>query len=262
MPVVRPREQDGCAGHGRQLLEEVCASGEGSDRVAVRHRLAHRREVWRDPADPLVAAQTVPETSDDLVEDQHDRFPVAGCPQPFEEARLRQHGTDVVSDRLDDDRCDFAAVLCKRRVQSAEIVEREDDGRLNDLGEDSGRERILPSNPIMCRDDVQRDGVVPSVEASLELDQETSSGNWPSQAYGVEGRLGASAEQHHALGARDMRADSLGEGDLMLGHADPDQIDLTCSGRERTIHIGICVPEDQGAVRSVIVDESSPVGYP
>ena len=94
--------------------------------------------------------------------------------QALEEAGLREHRADVVRDRLEDDRGDV--VLGERALDLVGVVELADDRRVDDLGEDALRQRILLPDALGRRDHVHRDRVVPAVVAALELDQVPAAG--------------------------------------------------------------------------------------
>ena len=171
--------------------------------------------------------------------------------QPLEEARLRQHGADVVRDRLEDDRGDV--VVGQRALDLVRVVELADDRRVDDLGEDPLRERILLADVLGQRDHVHRDRVVPAVVAALELDDVPAPGRRARDAQRVEGRLAAGLGQQHALDRRHELADLLGQLDLDPRHADAHQPDLARGRRDGAVDVGVAVAEQRRAEGGVVV---------
>ena len=106
MAVEGAGEERGLPGRRREEVHQLGLAAERRDGPAVRHRLAERRQVGRHAGDGLVAAEPVAEAGDHLVEDEHRAVLRRELAQPLEEAGLREHGADVVRDRLEDDRGD------------------------------------------------------------------------------------------------------------------------------------------------------------
>ena len=142
MSVERAREEGRLARGGGEQVHQVGLAAERGDRPAVRHRLPERGQVGRDAGDRLVAAETVPEARDHLVEDEHGAVLRRQLAQPLEEAGLGQDGADVVRDRLEDDRGDV--VVGQARSTVVGVVEAADDRRVQDLGEDPLESGSLP----------------------------------------------------------------------------------------------------------------------
>ena len=189
MAVERAGEEGGPARRGREEIHQLGLAAERRDGPAVRHRLAERRQVGRHPGDGLVAAEPVAEARDHLVEDEHGAVLGRELAQPLEEAGLRQHGADVVRDRLEDDRGDVPSCSSSARSTASASL----NGQTIVASITSGRipagERVLRANALRRRDHVHRDRVVPAVVAALELDHVAAAGRRASEPEGVERRL-------------------------------------------------------------------------
>ena len=79
------------------------------------------------------------------------------------------------------------------------VVEPADDRRVENLGEDPLRERVLAADALRGGDHVHRDRVVPAVVAALELDHVAAAGHRAREPERVEGRLASRRGQQHLL---------------------------------------------------------------
>jgi hypothetical protein len=153
-----------------------------------------------------------------------------------------------VRDRLEDDRGHF--VVGERALDLVGVVEPADDRRVEDLGEDPLRERVLAADALGGRDHVHRDRVVPAVVAALELDHVAAAGDRAREPERVEGRLAPGRRQQDLLERGHHVDEPLGELDLDRGDADAHQ-----AGRVRCsrVDVGVVVTEERRAEGGVVV---------
>src|SRR5205807_1153885 len=93
-------------------------------------------------ANLLISAQAVPEPGNHFIKDQDDAEAAGNLAQALEKSLLGQHATDVVRDRLENDRGDLALVFPDGVFHVIEIVEAADQRLLEGLREAPSRERI------------------------------------------------------------------------------------------------------------------------
>ena len=143
------------------------------------------------------------------------------------------------------------------RSTSSSVVEPADDRRVEDLGEDPLRERILAADALGGRDHVHRHRVVPAVVAALELDDVPAAGDRAREPERVEGRLAPGRRQQHLLERGHDVDEPLGELDLDRRDADAHQARRVHDGR---VDVGIVVAEERRAEGGVVVGVDAALG--
>ncbi len=109
------------------------------------------------------------------------------------------------------------------RSTSSASLNAADDRRVQHLGQDPLRERVLAADALGGRDHVHRHRVVPAVVAALELDHVAAAGGRAREPERVEGRLAPGRRQQHLLERGDDVDEPLGELDLDRRDADAHQ---------------------------------------
>lgn len=258
--VVRAGEEGGGAGAGREEVHQVGAATDRADGGSVGDGLAQGGEVGSDAGDLLPAADVVAEARDDLVEDQDAAGPGGLLAERGEELLVREEGTDVVRDGLDDDGGDVGAVLGEGAADGLAVVERQDEGGFQDLGKDARRDRVVAADLLRGGDHVEADRVVPTVVAALELDDEAASCGGAGDAQGVERGLAAGTGEQDLLDRRDQLGELFGEEDLALGDADAHVAEGGSGLDGGAGHVGVVVAEQRRAERGVEVGVLASVG--
>jgi hypothetical protein len=162
-----------------------------------------------------------------------------------------------VRDQLEDDR--GHVVLLERLRHLVRVVEAAHDRRVEHLGQDPLRERVLLAHALGGRDHVHRDRVVPAVVAALELDHVAAAGRRARDAERVEGRLAPGRREEHLLERRDVVDELLRHLDLDLADPDPHQVDMATNRGDSRIDICVVVAEDWRSEGGVVVREDAPV---
>ncbi len=253
VPVVRPGEEGRSARTRGEHVHQVGAPAQGPDGNPVPDGLAQRGQVGDDTADLLIAAEPVPESGDDLVEDQNRLVPGAQFPDGCQEFRVGKHGADVVRDRLQDDGGDLVAPVVEELSQRGAVVELQHQRRLQYLVQDAGGDRVAVADPVGCGDDIQADGVVPAVIAALELDDVAPTCCGAGHSQRVEGGLGPRRGQQDLLDGRHQLDQLLGELHLTRRDTHADQVRLVGGGRDGRGDVRVVVTEQRRPERGVKV---------
>ncbi len=140
------------------------------------------------------------------------------------------------------------------------VVERQDESGFEDLGQDAGRDRVVPADLRGLGDDVEADRVVPAVVAALELDDEAAAGRGAGDAQRVERGLAAGAGEQDLLDRGDQLGELFGEEDLALGDADAHVAEGGAGLGGGAGDVGVVVAEQRGAERRVEVGVLASVG--
>ena len=142
----------------------------------------------------------------------------------------------------------------ERALDLVGVVEAADDRRVDDLGEDPLRERVLLADVLGQRDHVHRDRVVPAVVAALELDDVPAAGRGAGDAQRVEGRLAAGLGQQHALDRRHERRTIFSASSTSI-RVTPMPIRPTSFAAAATarVDVGVAVAEERRAEGGVVV---------
>ena len=205
VPVERPAEVDVALRVGVEPLHVHATPADRGQRKAVGDRLAHRREVGHHAGNRLDSADVVPETGDDLVEDEQRARLVAQAAQARQEPIVRQEAGRVVRERLDDHRGDVIAMPLERLPHVVEVVEAADERGVDRRFEHPGGVRIPPAEPVRRAEDVPEHVVVKAVVTALELDDLLPSRDTTGEPQRVIRRLRSATRRPHG-GSRRWRA--------------------------------------------------------
>ena len=144
---------------------------------------------------------------------------------------------------LEDDRRHLTLIGVQGSLNRCNVVERDHDGGVDYLGEDSLRDGVLPAEPVGRRDDVHGHRVVPTVIAALELDQVPPVGRRPGDPNGMEGGLGPRRGEQHLLHRRHQVDQAFRELDLVGGNPQPGMVEPAGCGGGRPVHIRVVVAQ-------------------
>ena len=168
MAVIGSGEHHAAA--GAEAVHILSFSSQRGDRIAIGHRLGEGAQVRRHAADRLVTTQAVPEARDHFVEDQHHPMHTGQVAQRGEELRAWQDAANVMRDDLDDDRCDLIGTLRHCLGDRFDVIEWQDQGLLDNLGQHTQRERVVLADLLGRTDHIHQHRVVPAVVGALEFD--------------------------------------------------------------------------------------------
>lgn len=156
------------------------------------------------------------EAGNDFVEDQKDTMLGRQAPKVAEEVIRRPHRADVVRNRLDDDRRYLPAKLSKVCFDRFGIVIGQDNRLPSGIFENAGRNRVVSAHSVPRRLQVHGDIVVPSVIATLELDDFGRAGYRTGEAQRVVRRFRSRRTKCDLLGARNAAYERLGGLDFKI----------------------------------------------
>ena len=196
----------------------------------------------------------MPEPGNHFIKNQDDAEAAGNLAQALEESQVGQHATDVVRDRLENDRGDLALVFPDGVFHVIEIVEGADQRLFEGLREAPGRERIAFPELLRRSDHVHRQIVVSAVVTPLELDELLPSGGGARQAHGGVGRLGAAVGKQHLLGGGHVPANLFRKLDFEFRRAGPQKIDFLHHAADASVDGAVIVAQHDGTKGGVVVD--------
>src|SRR5438552_3741914 len=185
-------------------LEDLRPAQEGAARQAPSDHLAEAHEIRDDSICMLGASVRHAKAAHDLVENQRDVEPRGHLSESLEEVPIG--GDERALDRLQDDASEAIRMLADASLGGREVVERKDEGVLQDMvgrspGARGGREasvRLLPRGRV-----TDEELVDPSVVMPLEFSDHRSASIGAGDAHRVEGRLGpGDGEANHPVRVR------------------------------------------------------------
>ncbi|MGC4048285.1 MAG: threonine synthase [Paludibaculum sp.] len=200
----------------------ISATGESGYGIAVRDRLAQRRQVGCDAAELLVASQRCAGSrGDHLVEDQEDVVAlrsVCGLPRGSPRQELLTH-TDVVWNRLRRSWPRSVPTLFSDTCATSpsRLLNSQTNVSATTADEDPADTGSCCPELLLRRDDVHGQGVVEAVIAALELDDPGAPGDRARQADGVIGRFAARNCRAEPVARRDVLDDLPRQFDLASG---------------------------------------------
>jgi hypothetical protein len=122
--------------------------------------------------------------------------------------------------------------------------------------------RVAAPDHLRCAEDVAQHVVVEAVVGALELHDLLAARDAAGEPEGVERRLRPAVADDGLLGARHVLRDLACELHLALRHAGPEQDLLTHGLCHALRHVGMRVPEQDRAVRGVVVDVAAALEIP
>ena len=138
-----------------------------------------------------------------FIENQQSAILSGNFAQRLVIAFVRHQDPDIHHDRLDDDRRDFARILCKEALDAGHIVELRNQSVLQRsfryaLAARHGIREVCVTYFLGFRFYRDENGIVQSVIAALHLDDAVASGGRARQAHGMHGAFRSTvAEPHH-----------------------------------------------------------------
>jgi hypothetical protein len=194
------------------LIHDRRTTAVGADGQATAEDFSEARQVGRDPADRLIAAEPDPEAGDHFVEDQQRANAVRDASQSGEKTGQRRDHAHVRSDRFHDD---CRGLVVAGGFHGGEIVEASDAREARDLRRYAGTvggANVIAPEPARTQQAVRRGRGTPG-----KLHDLLSPGSRSREAKRAHRRLGARADEPHTLDARYQLADSFCEPNLELG---------------------------------------------
>ena len=148
----------------------------------------------------------------------------------------------------------------ERALDRVGVVERADDRRVEHLGQDPLRERVLRAHPLRQRDHVHRDRVVPAVVAALELDDVAPAGRGARER-GARGTSPRSRSPSAAPARATARRRRSSRRARPRSGVTPTPISPTSRGcGDRGVDVGVVVAEQRRAEGGVVVGVGAAVG--